>query len=237
MRTKLAWQPSGAWSTQPRNRQGTAQCLAGRFPAQRARLRTAREERNTLALSAGRSLPRPSRAWAFILLLVLAGVLSQAWAADSPTEEYRVKGAFLLNFAKFVEWPAQAFKSPADPMSICILGANPFTPALDAAARQIVVDGRSLTLQQIQEPQQARQCQVVFVSVAERKRVRALLEAVKGESVLTVGESEGFVAGGGVIEFRLEESKVRIDISETAAKRAGLRISAKLLSLAQANKK
>jgi hypothetical protein len=172
-----------------------------------------------------------------LAILVLAGVLSQTWAADSPNEEYRVKGAFLLNFAKFVEWPPQAFKSPSDPMSICILGVNPFTPALDAAARQIVVDGRSVTLQQIQEPQQARQCQVVFVSAAERKRVRALLDAVKGESVLTVGESDGFIAGGGVIEFRVEESKVRIDISEAAAKRAGLRISAKLLSLAQANKK
>ena len=171
------------------------------------------------------------------VLLVLASDLSQGWAADSPAEEYHVKGAFLLNFAKFVEWPAQAFKTPSDPMSICVFGANPFTPALDAAARQIVVDGRSLMLQEIQEPQQARQCQIVFISVAERKRVRALLEAIKGYSVLTVGESEGFIAGGGVIEFRVEESKVRIDISETAAKHAGLRISAKLLSLAQANKK
>jgi hypothetical protein len=207
-------QPSGAWSTQTSHRQGGS---AG--PA--------------CTRAAAKCVARVYCA----ILLVFAAVLSQARAADSPNEEYRVKGAFLLNFAKFVEWPPQAFKNPSDPMSICILGANPFTPALEAAARQIVVDGHALTLQQIQEPQQAHQCQVVFVSVAEKKRARSLLEAVKGESVLTVGESDGFIAGGGVIEFRVEESKVRIDISETAAKRAGLRISAKLLSLAQANKK
>ncbi len=64
-----------------------------------------------------------------------------------------------------------------------------------------------------------------------------LLEAVQGASVLTVGESEGFIASGGVIEFRVEESKVRMEISEAAAKRAGLHISAKLLSLAQSGKR
>jgi hypothetical protein len=67
--------------------------------------------------------------------------------------------------------------------------------------------------------------------------MRAVLDAVQGGSVLTVGESEGFIAGGGVIEFRLEENKVRMEISVAAAKRAGLHISAKLLSLAQSGKR
>jgi len=71
------------------------------------------------------------------------------------------------------------------------------------------------------------------VSMAERKRVHAVLDAVKGDSVLTVGESEGFAASGGVIEFRVDEGRVRMDINSEAAKRAGLHISAKLLSLAQ----
>ncbi len=67
--------------------------------------------------------------------------------------------------------------------------------------------------------------------------MRAVLDAVQKESVLTVGESEGFVASGGVIEFSVEESKVRMEISAEAAKRAGLHISAKLLSLAQSGRK
>jgi len=56
---------------------------------------------------------------------------------------------------------------------------------------------------------------------------------VKGESVLTVGESEGFIASGGIVEFRVEDSKVRMEINAESAKRAGLHVSAKLLSLSQ----
>jgi hypothetical protein len=175
--------------------------------------------------------------YARLIVLLLAGALTPIVASDAPAEEYRVKGAFLLNFAKFVEWPPQAFKKPGDPIVICILGENPFTPALDLAARELTVDSRAVVVKQVPGAHQAGQCHVVFVSVSERKHVRALLEALQQDSVLTVGESEGFVAGGGVIEFSVEESKVRMEISAEAAKRAGLHISAKLLSLAQSGRK
>lgn len=172
-----------------------------------------------------------------LALTLLATALAWATAAEPPAEEYRVKGAFLLNFAKFVEWPAEAFQGPSEPITICVLGANPFTPALDQAARQVVLENRSVQVRVIEDPQQARHCQIVFVSVSERRRARAVLEAVRGASVLTVGESQGFIAGGGVIEFRVEDSRVRMDISVAAAKLAGLHISAKLLSLAQSDKR
>ena len=171
------------------------------------------------------------------MALLLGGVLSYASAADPKVDEYRVKGAFLLNFAKFVEWPAGAFQGPKDPISICILGANPFTPALDAAAHAVVIESRSVAVRQIAEPAQARQCQIVFLSASERKRVRAVLEAVQEGSVLTVGETQGFVESGGVIELRVEESRVRMEINLASAKKAGLHISAKLLSLAQSGDK
>ncbi len=172
-----------------------------------------------------------------LALAWLAGALVQVWAAEPAAEEYHVKGAFLLNFAKFVEWPAEAFHAPGDAIAICVLGANPFTAALEQAAGQVVVEKRTVVVRQIADPRQARQCQIVFVSVSERKRARSVLEAVKGASVLTVGESEGFIAGGGVIELRVEENKVRMEISPSAAKLAGLRVSAKLLSLSQPAKR
>jgi len=175
--------------------------------------------------------------YARLTVLLLAGALTPIMASEAPAEEYRVKGAFLLNFAKFVEWPPQAFKKPWDPIVICILGVNPFTPALDLAARQLAVESRTVVVKQIPDAQLASQCHIVFVGVSEKKHVRAVLDAVQKESVLTVGESEGFVASGGVIEFSVEENKVRMEISAEAAKRAGLHISAKLLSLAQSGRK
>ena len=169
--------------------------------------------------------------------LILSAVLIQASAADSPAEEYRVKAAFLLNFANFVEWPSQAFHGPGDAISICVLGANPFSPEMDAAARKMVAENRLVTVRQIADYQQARECQIVFVGLSERKRVHALLEAVQDDSVLTVGESEGFVASGGVIEFKVEESRVKMEISAAAAKRAKLTISSRLLNLVQPSKR
>ncbi len=171
--------------------------------------------------------------------LPLSGPSSRS--GPSPTtpvaEEYQVKGAFLLNFAKFVSWPDQAFKSPDDPIAICILGQNPFGPGLEQAARDLVIGDRHVVIRQSSDVQAARPCQIVFVAASERKLARALLQAAQGESVLTVGEFDGFTAAGGIIAFKLDGEKVRLDINTAAADRAKLHISAKLLSLAQSAKK
>ena len=169
--------------------------------------------------------------------LVLVAAASPGQAAETVIDEYHMKGAFLLNFAKFVDWPAQAFKTADAPIVICVLGQSPFGAELEKAARATLVDKRPLSMRQVIDSRESHECHIVFVSSAERKRSRMLLEAVQGGNVLTVGETEGFVASGGVIAFRLEGEKIRIEISIAAADRAGLHISAKLLSLAQAGKR
>jgi hypothetical protein len=171
------------------------------------------------------------------MVVALIAIPDLACGAEPVAEEYQVKGAFLLNFTKFVDWPPQVFHGPGDPIAICILGENPFGPLLDRAARETVVANRTVSVRQVSDGQQASRCQIVFMGASERKRARALLEALRGKSVLTVGESEGFLANGGVVNFKLEGERVRIEISTAAADRAGLHISAKLLSLAQSEKK
>ena len=172
------------------------------------------------------------------LTIVLTFYLAlSAGAAEPYVDEYRVKGAFLLNFAKFVAWPPEAFKGPGEPLAICLLGQNSLGPVLEHAAQDIVIASRTVSVRQVSSVQQASQCQIVFVSLSERKRAHSLFEAVQGGNVLTVGEFEGFLAGGGIIDFKLEGDRVRIEISREAADRAGLHISAKLLSLAQVAKR
>ena len=129
--------------------------------------------------------------------MALAVAVLRSADQEPAVEEYRVKGAYLLNFAKFVEWPERAFKGPGDPINVCILGASPFSPSLEAAAHSIVVEKHPVVVKLIPDPPQARQCQIVFVSVAERRHVRGLLQEVQGGNVLTVGETEGFLAEGG----------------------------------------
>ena len=155
--------------------------------------------------------------------------------ADGPAvaDEYQVKAAFLFNFAKFVEWPASAFKGPTDPIAICVLGRDPFGTALDDVVRNKTVANRGFVVREVSDAQQASNCQIVFVAASERKRFRSLLEELRGHSILTVGEADDFTASGGVINFKLKDARVRIEIDAGAAERARLRISSKLLSLAE----
>lgn len=160
---------------------------------------------------------------------IALGALLPAMAGGQTTDEYQVKAAFLFNFAKFVEWPPQTFKSPGDAMSICVLGPNPFGRSLDEAVDGKSIDGRSFAVRQVADIQQAGGCQILFIPSGQKKRPAETAMA----GVLTVGESDGFAAGGGVIGFKLEGGRVRLEVNVGAAEQSKLRISSKLLSLAR----
>jgi hypothetical protein len=173
-------------------------------------------------------------------------VLSQgiAWLAllaagtdVQPVGEYQVKAAFLYNFAKFVEWPGSAFKSANEPVTICVLGRNPFGNTLEDAVAGKVVEGRTFAVRQISGMQGAGGCRILFVSGSERKQFRAGAASIAGQGLLTVGEWKEFIADGGVVNFKLESGKVRFEINVAAAERENLRISSKLLSLADVARK
>jgi hypothetical protein len=165
------------------------------------------------------------------------GLFAAAAYGQQNAEEYQVKAAFLFNFAKFVEWPPQAFNSTSDPIVICVLGQNPFGHALDEAVAGKNIAGRAIVTREVAAGKQAVSCQILFISASERKRWRALLDGIKGCYILTVGESDGFTASGGVVGLKLEDGKVRFEINMDAAEQSKLRISSKLLSLAQVVRK
>jgi hypothetical protein len=151
--------------------------------------------------------------------------------------EYQVKAFFLYNFARYVEWPSESFKAANDPIAICILGQNPFGSALEQAIAGKVVETRRFVVRQISDVQPSSHCHILFVNSSERRRFRSLAGRLRGSGVLTVGETPGFTADGGVINFKLEDGKVRFEIDVDAAGREHLHISSKLLSLAQIAKK
>jgi hypothetical protein len=151
--------------------------------------------------------------------------------------EYQVKAFFLYNFARYVEWPSESFKTANDPIVICILGQNPFGGALEQAVAGKVLGTRSFAVRQISDTPPGSSCHILFVNSSERRRFRSMAGRLKGSAVLSVGETPGFTADGGVINFKLENGKVRFEIDLEAAGREHLRISSKLLSLAQIAKK
>ncbi len=168
----------------------------------------------------------------------LAGMLTvgsarRTGAQGNASSEYQVKAAFLFHFAQFVDWPPEAFKDATSPLTYCTAGEDPFHGALEASLNGKMIGERPVRVVHFRQPQEIQGCQIVFLGTPEKKFISATLESLKASPVLTVGESENFVQGGGMIGFFLEDNKVRFEINLTAAERSKLKISARLLALAK----
>ncbi len=165
-------------------------------------------------------------------IFLVCAALGPSTHAQSMTE-YQVKAAFLYNFAKFVEWPSDAPGDDHNSIVLGIVGEDSFRDLLEHTVQGKTVNGRRLVVRRPKNASDARACQIVFIGASEKKRLRPLLDSLKGAGVLTVGESEGFAQLGGIINFTLEDNRVHFEINVDAADRAGLKISSKLLSLAK----
>ena len=158
--------------------------------------------------------------------LALAMALATAEAvADDVALEYRVKAAYLLNFTRFIEWPAD--QADTGPVTICVAGANPFGTVLDETLRDEQVGARTIRSRPARE---GERCHVLFIPAGVQ--ADAYLKTPR-RPVLTVGESPDFLRRGGIVNFVIESGKVRFEINPEAAERAGLRISSRLMRLAR----
>lgn len=164
-----------------------------------------------------------------LVLLLLCG---KADAQTSHPGEYQIKAAFIFHFAKFVEWPSSALGTTNSPIIIGVLGDNPFHEDLEKTVRNKTVDDHPLVVKQFQSVAEALGSHILFISASEKGRLAEILKELRGRSVLTVGDMDRFDENGGMINFVLEDSKIRFKINNEAASKAGLKISSKLLSLA-----
>lgn len=159
-------------------------------------------------------------------LLLLAGALG---AADDL--EYPVKAAFLYKFAKFVRWPQTA--PDPDVFVVGVIGEDPFGEALDRTLARKSIGGKTIAVRRFASARDLAPCHILFVSRSEDQRVDRILGTVP-PGTLTVGETRAFDRAGGMIRFVLRGGKVRFEIDQAAAERAGLEISSQLLSVASA---
>ena len=169
---------------------------------------------------------------AIVLCLVAAFSLTPEFSAqaDDQPSEFQVKAAFLLNFTKFVEWPAAAFADDRSSLTICILGTDPFDGALDQIVDGEAVNGRMVAVHRIGQPPPPKTCQILFVARPEREVPKAL----RGLGpVLTVGNGENFLRDGGMVAFVINDRHVRFDINQKAAADAMLTVSSRLLNVAR----
>ena len=189
----------------------------------------------TAIIPARRTTTRPPLARQVVTALLigaLAVLTTAAYAQRASSREYAIKAAFIYNFAKFVDWPAQALPESKRSIVIGVLGANPFGSSL-ASINGKTVKGRTLVVKRVGSLQEARTCQILFISSSEQGRLQAVLKDLGNSSILTIGEMKGFARSGGIINFTKAGSRIRFEINTSAAERARLTISSQLLKLAK----
>lgn len=154
--------------------------------------------------------------------------------AQSPAVgEYQIKAAFLYNFAKFIEWPSSSFADAGTPLRICVFGQDPFGRDLRDITNEKTVGGHKLQIMPVADLQVARTCHILFIASSEKAQLKQTFESLQGADVLTVGDTVGFVEKGGMINFVLENERVRFEVNRKAAEQAGLKVSSKLLNVAK----
>jgi hypothetical protein len=146
--------------------------------------------------------------------------------------EYVVKAGFLFNFAKYVEWPSDAFEKADSPITIGIVGVDPFGDGLEKTLKNKTVRNRTFAVQRFPERAALQRCHILFVPRTERERVPEILKQTESWPVLTVGEDEGFTRAGGTTNILIEKEKPRLEVNPGAGDKARLTIDPKLLKVA-----
>jgi hypothetical protein len=153
-------------------------------------------------------------------------------AQHSKPTEYEVKAAYLYSFGKFVDWPAKVIQIQSESFAICVLGQDPFGPALDAALSDETIAGTKIVAKRIPTPQNALSCRVLFISSSENPRLKQILATLADASVLTVSDLPQFTQRGGMVQFVLEGNRIRFEVNLATARHAGLTLSSELLKVA-----
>jgi hypothetical protein len=178
---------------------------------------------------------RDRRAFLCTLLMMAAGWIdgtSVSIAEEPMPSEYQVKAAFLINFPKYVDWPAEAFAETNSPVVLATSGETKVAEEIQKVIAGRAVNGRKIILKRLASGEQSGVCHILFISAAEQQRSPNLLANLKDADVLTVGESDDFLEIGGIINLARRDQKIALEVNLTAASNARIKISSKLLSVA-----
>ena len=166
-------------------------------------------------------------------IAVLCAEGGAAGAEGRMTREYDLKAIFLFQFAHFVNWPASTFPDTLTPITIGVLGNDPFGAGLDEVVAGETVGARKLVVRRFRTVEQVDSCHVLFICASEAGRLEHIHAKLMGRSVLTVGETKDFAARYGIVGFDVQRNRLKLRINVAAADSAKLMISSKLLRQAE----
>lgn len=164
-------------------------------------------------------------------LLILAAAALPAFpvSGQEPSSDLAVKAGFLTKFAGYVTWPAQAQPASGAPFSICLIGIDPFGKHIDVAVRGQRVEGHPVEVLRMSETAPPAPCQIAFVQGSTAAETNALLQKLADRPILTVTDAG---SAPGMIQFEVDDGRIRFRIDEAAARASGLTINSRLLAIA-----
>lgn len=154
-------------------------------------------------------------------------------AQISTTAEFRTKANFLAKVPNFIEWSAEALPPGPSPFLICILGDFSFALPLAESVRGKTIQEKQIEVRGVSKEQELHSCHILFVSHFERKSYARMLGSVRGQNVLTIGETPEFLDAGGILGFSMQGETLQFDVNLREANRAHLKVSSRLLALAR----
>ena len=167
-------------------------------------------------------------------MVLFSAANSQRIAAEeafAPTAP-EVMAAMIYNFALFIDWPTTESEAKQSPFVIGVFSEDPIGIFLENSAKVETLQGRRIQIRHLATVNDVKSCRILVVSHSQKKRLPEILDALRGEPTLTVGDIDDFAQLGGMIAFKKEGSRIRFQINSDAATRVGLKISSKLLHLA-----
>jgi len=164
-------------------------------------------------------------------LLAGIGLSAHASGADvAPGLERRVKAAFLYKFLGYADFAVGSFADATTPLSVGVIGADDMAAELTRIAAGRLVAGRTIAVRALREQDLAQPMHVLFVAGQDDARAARLLRAANAQ--LTVTECDGGLQSGSVINFTIVDERVRFDVSLDAAEKKNVKLSSRLLTVA-----
>lgn len=166
-----------------------------------------------------------------LILVVLAGIL-QPLTAGASDLEIKIKTAYIYNFTKFIDWPADEGKPASEPFRICVIGSDPIRTTLGELTNR-EAKGRPIRVVRIKDLSALSSCHLLYISRSEEPQLALILQRLQGMQVVTVSDIPLFAQQGGMIGFVTDKDRVRVQINQRAARETGVKLSAKLLEIAR----
>ncbi len=146
--------------------------------------------------------------------------------------EYQIKAGFIYNFMQFIHWPTDSFSNPSDALVLGVYGEIPFGKQLNCLEGRMI-RGRPVRVVEVSDLSEVSHCHMIFIPKQKKRQIEAVLNQLRGTSVITVGEQPGFSAAGGTINLQIGKQKhMGFEINMSSARHGNVRISSKLLKLA-----